>query len=744
MFIFACIFRAFKYKPMKHLLTLTLICFGLMAQAQIPSYVPSNGLVGWWPFNGNANDESGNGNHGTVNGATLAADRFGNAGKAYSFDGSGKNIAASCNGFSTGERTISLWFYGNDIGQGSSGRGLIGYGGNGNCGTSCLIVIDNAAQGGNNYEISGHCNNQAVLFNYGQIHPNNLWKNWIITVSNSGTSFYLDGQLVKSDPTFINQTYTNGKSLFFGTGVFFDGVNVFWDSNVMPFNGLLDDIAIYNRALSASEVQQLYLGACAKPTFAAQPQNKSVAQGQTTTFAVQVDSASRYQWQMNLGLGAGWINIPVSALFSGDTTATLSVQGRSTIDGAQFRCIATSCKADTSNAARLTVTSSSATAAGTVAGVPGLINYQGSALDSLGKPMKNQTISLKLSVLDSSSTGAAVYVESHSASTNGSGHFAIQIGGGTAILGTFDSVGWANGRNKYLKTELSQNGTWVNLGTSQLVSVPYALHAGSAEISKRSLEFLDSSGNAYQIKTVNGQPTLVAAPGSGNASNPGSFACGQSVNYAGENYPTVQIGTQCWFQKNLNVGTMIQGANDQTNNSILEKYCYNNDSANCAIYGGLYQWAEAVQYQNGASNTASPSPAFSGNVKGMCPTGWHVPSDGEWCTLTTFLDSTVDCTTYGWSGIDVGGKMKSTNSLWNSPITGATNSSGFSSIPSGYLSPTTPSTFIGKGDTSPIWSCNQSSNINAITRELLNYNLKVFRNNQVYKSHGFSVRCLKD
>ena len=73
---------------MKHLLTLALlVCLSTFASAQIPSYVPTNGLVGWWPFNGNANDESGNGNHGTVNGATLAADRNGNAGKAYSFDG---------------------------------------------------------------------------------------------------------------------------------------------------------------------------------------------------------------------------------------------------------------------------------------------------------------------------------------------------------------------------------------------------------------------------------------------------------------------------------------------------------------------------------------------------------------------------------------------------------------------------------------------------------------------------------
>ena len=100
---------------MKHLLTLTLLCFGLMAQAQIPSYVPTNGLVGWWPFNGNANDESGNGNHGTVNGATLAADRFGNAGKAYSFDGISSFIQFPCN-ITTNTTTASVWFKSNSNG----------------------------------------------------------------------------------------------------------------------------------------------------------------------------------------------------------------------------------------------------------------------------------------------------------------------------------------------------------------------------------------------------------------------------------------------------------------------------------------------------------------------------------------------------------------------------------------------------------------------------------------------------
>lgn len=94
-------------------LTLILLFLAVCSFAQnVPSYVPSNGLVGWWPFNGNANDESGNGNNGTVNGATLTSDRFGNAGKAYSFDGVDDVIIVQDDTtlqIRTGEITISVW-----------------------------------------------------------------------------------------------------------------------------------------------------------------------------------------------------------------------------------------------------------------------------------------------------------------------------------------------------------------------------------------------------------------------------------------------------------------------------------------------------------------------------------------------------------------------------------------------------------------------------------------------------------
>src|ERR1035438_4575700 len=69
-----------------------------------------------------------------------------------------------------------------------------------------------------------------------------------------------------------------------------------------------------------------------------------------------------------------------------------------------------------------------------------------------------------------------------------------------------------------------------------------------------------------------------------------------TVTYAGKTYNTVHIGSQCWLKENLDVGTRINGSNDQKNNGIIEKYCYNDDTANCTKYGGLYQWDEVMQY----------------------------------------------------------------------------------------------------------------------------------------------------
>jgi uncharacterized protein (TIGR02145 family) len=367
---------------------------------------------------------------------------------------------------------------------------------------------------------------------------------------------------------------------------------------------------------------------------------------------------------------------------------------------------------------------------------PQKVNYQAVALTAGGQTVKNQAIKLRLSIVDSSATGTVLYTETHQPTTDGAGQFSVFVGGGTATLGTFSSISWSNGKDKFLKAEADVTGgtNYVLMGSSQIVSVPYAIAAGSL---KEGATITGANGSQYTLTVGANGPTW-------NLTNPNvNFSCGQAVTYAGESYPTVQIGTQCWFQKNLNVGSMILGANNQTNNGILEKYCYNNDTANCSIYGGLYQWAEAVQYQNSASNTTSPNPAFMGNAKGICPSGWHVPSDAEWCILTTFLDSTVDCSVNGnFTGIVVGGKMKSTSGLWNSPNTGANNSSSFSGLPSGYRF-SGGGTFYDLHLSNYFWAASDFSNSIAITRDL-NYNFSGNRRDRLNKFFGFSVRCLKD
>lgn len=216
-----------------------------------------------------------------------------------------------------------------------------------------------------------------------------------------------------------------------------------------------------------------------------------------------------------------------------------------------------------------------------------------------------------------------------------------------------------------------------------------------------------------------------------------------TVTYAGKTYNTLQIGAQCWLKENLNVGTRISVSQDQTNNSVIEKYCYNDVESNCDIYGGLYQWAEMVQYLNGASNTASWSPTPSGNVTGICPPGWHVPTDAEYCTMTQLLDAGVNCTSNGASGTTAGGKMKETGTThWTTPNTGATNESGFTGLPAGYRT-TAKCNFTGLGLEAYLWSATEHSSTTGYERELTSSSAAVYRGYPT-KVSGFSVRCVKD
>ena len=204
--------------------------------------------------------------------------------------------------------------------------------------------------------------------------------------------------------------------------------------------------------------------------------------------------------------------------------------------------------------------------------------------------------------------------------------------------------------------------------------------------------------------------------------------CGSPITDVrdGKVYNTVLIGTQCWMAENLNIGTQINGSQEQTDNSVIEKYCYSDEESNCTIYVGLYQWHELMQY------VSTPG------VQGLCPTGWHIPTDVEYTTLTTFL---------GGENV-AGGKMKSTGTipaatgLWLDPNTGATNSSGFSGIPGGRRS--TDGTFINKSALVYYWSSTYYISASYAWYRSLTFNSEGASRSFNGKEYGYSARCIQD
>ncbi|MFH1118659.1 MAG: FISUMP domain-containing protein [Bacteroidota bacterium] len=197
-----------------------------------------------------------------------------------------------------------------------------------------------------------------------------------------------------------------------------------------------------------------------------------------------------------------------------------------------------------------------------------------------------------------------------------------------------------------------------------------------------------------------------------------TFNFAECTDADNNNYSIVQIGSQTWMAENLNVGARINGLSDQTNNSIIEKYCNDDNDSNCVVYGGIYQWDEAMQYST-----------IQG-IQGICPTGWHFPTDGEWTTLTTNLGNDNEAA-----------QMKETGTThWLSPNTDATNSSGFTALPGGFRD--LYGTFGGIGSFGR-WGSSTEYDIYESYYWDLDYSNYVFRNNW-FKDSGFSVRCLKD
>ncbi len=211
-------------------------------------------------------------------------------------------------------------------------------------------------------------------------------------------------------------------------------------------------------------------------------------------------------------------------------------------------------------------------------------------------------------------------------------------------------------------------------------------------------------------------------------------AYGSEVNFTtnatitdidGNIYNTVTIGTQTWMKENLKTtkyrdGTAIANVTDNTlwSNLTTGAYCwYSNAIPNKTTYGALYNYYTVIDGHN------------------LCPTGWHIPTDAEWTTLTTYLGGTTVA----------GGKLKETGTThWLTPNTGATNSSNFMALPAGARVFVISSfSFNGLTESGNWWSATASSTTNAWFVSVSNTAASSTRSNNL-KTTGLSVRCVKN
>jgi hypothetical protein len=214
------------------------LCITANLMAQVPSYVPTNGLVGWWPFNGNANDESGNGNNGTAGlGIYLISDRFGSSNSAYDFNGTSNISLTSLPTTGSQDFTITGWIKTNNT---LVRKGIVCWGQDNPWQSTYFFITD-----------SGYLN-FGFAYNGGPQSPtfiaDNSWHFVGVTCNNGLVQLYQDG--ISTGLSLQMSPNINGTNKALGANIDNSGNN--------NFIGSLDDIGIWNRALTQQEITNLY------------------------------------------------------------------------------------------------------------------------------------------------------------------------------------------------------------------------------------------------------------------------------------------------------------------------------------------------------------------------------------------------------------------------------------------------------------------------------------------------------
>ena len=322
--------------------------------------------------------------------------------------------------------------------------------------------------------------------------------------------------------------------------------------------------------------------------------------------------------------------------------------------------------------------------------VPEGIPYQAVARDASGAPLENYPINVKFSILDSVATGQAVYTETHTTNTNNLGSFTVNLGKGTPVLNSFTSINWGV-NSKFLKVEIdtSSGSNYIEIGTQQMMSVPYALYAFNASFSANGVPVgkhgetclscwgkavWSNDGKCPQISSSLGTPNLHSSV----------LPYGNLNDIEGNPYKTIKIGPHIWMAENLRTkhysnGDSIINMNSNPNSDSIGRFVGEWDGM-CDI-GGIkgfqYNWYATTDNRN------------------VCPTGWHVSTKSEWDTLLTTISSGTFLYQNQINGAaqqtylmyqDAGTKLRPIgNNYWNGSYVGkeGDNLVGFSAVATG-------------------------------------------------------------
>ena len=282
-----------KFNIMKNTLLLISILFSNLLISQTPYYIPSNGLVGYWPFEGNANDVSNNLNSGMVHGATLTSDRFGNVNSAYLYNGINQWIdVANTNSLNPSNQiTISVWVQTSVV---QNNTGIVGKWNNfnGSIGNGQEQYAIQASSQGVYFDTKTSVQKNLAESNI--MYNNGNWHNYVGVWDGTIMKLYRDSILVNSTSQLglissFNQKLEIGRYAG-GQG---NGLNQNY------FNGKIDDIGIWNRALNQQEITAIYKS-CSNPIATITPQSATTfCEGNSVTLNASTGVGYTYEWYNN-------------------------------------------------------------------------------------------------------------------------------------------------------------------------------------------------------------------------------------------------------------------------------------------------------------------------------------------------------------------------------------------------------------------------------------------------------------